>query len=57
MSIPKMCKRCGKHPAVVPDRDMPWNQRKSICQKCHGSELMGDLANIMRLRNEQGKGG
>ncbi len=42
----KLCTKCHKYPAVVPDRNKLGSMVKSICRKCHAERLAGDLQRI-----------
>jgi hypothetical protein len=42
----KMCIKCGKRKAEVPDRNS-FSPRKKVCKKCHQGLLVGDLEHIL----------
>ena len=52
MKKKRMCKICGIYPAEVRDRNNPTNPRKTICRKCHGKRLQGDMAEIHKQWRE-----
>ena len=49
------CKICGEREAEVRDRDDPTNPKKTICSKCHGKRLLGDIRGIMAAYRRKGR--
>lgn len=49
----KVCEKCGRNPATVPDRDRPGRPINRVCQTCHSALLRGDLQSIMRRTRQE----
>lgn len=47
----KLCKRCGKKPARVPDRDTG-SKVKAICRDCHADRLKLDMEAVLAARRK-----
>jgi hypothetical protein len=45
----KMCERCGKNIAAVPDRNRIGRPINRICKSCHSLELLKDLDALLHL--------
>lgn len=49
------CIICNTNEATVRDRENPFSKRLTVCQKCHGERLRGDLRHILELHNKKKK--
>ncbi len=43
----KLCERCHKNKATIPDRNKVGRPINRICKDCHIKELQGDLTLIL----------
>jgi hypothetical protein len=43
----KLCEKCGKNPATLPDRNRMGRPIKRICSECHSGLLRGDLERVL----------
>jgi len=43
----KLCEKCGKNPATLPDRNRMGRPIKRICSECHSELLRGDLERVL----------
>ena len=49
----KLCERCRKNPAAVPNRGSMGRPIKRICKACHAERLRGDLQAILALSDKR----
>ena len=49
----KKCEICGDNPATVPDRNKMGRPINRVCSSCHALRLVGDIKQIIALREKQ----
>jgi len=52
--MPRICERCGKRPAAVPDRERMGRPILRICAECHRGALAVDVVGLLLHHAREG---
>ena len=53
VELPRLCERCGKRPAAVPDPERMGRPIRRICSECHAGGLRAGFLLSLSLQQEE----